>query len=239
MLSGSSSTFSTQMPRGALAVVLADDELLRDVDETTREVAGVGGAERGVGETLAGTVGGDEVLEDREALTEVRLDRPRDDLTTRVGHQATHTGDLLHLHDVASGARAHHHVDGVELLRRISACIASRTWSVASVQISISFWRRSSSVMMPRSYCSRPCRPRPRSCSRSAGLARRRPHVGDRDREPGTGRVLEAEVLQLVEALGHDRTSGSAPRASLAISVRSRFLHRRGRGTGSRAGTPR
>ena len=27
------------------------------------------------------------------------------------------------------------------------------TWLVASVQISISFWRRSSSVMMPRSYC--------------------------------------------------------------------------------------
>ena len=53
------------------AVVLADDELLRDVDETTGQVAGVGGAQGGVGETLAGTVGGDEVLEDREALTEV------------------------------------------------------------------------------------------------------------------------------------------------------------------------
>ena len=71
MLSGSSSTFSTQIPRGALAVVLAHDDLLRDVDETTREVPGVGGTQRGVGETLAGTVGGDEVLEDRQALAEV------------------------------------------------------------------------------------------------------------------------------------------------------------------------
>ena len=34
-----------------------------------------------------------------------------------------------------------------------SSCIASRTRSVASVQISISFWRRSSSVMTPRSNC--------------------------------------------------------------------------------------
>ena len=102
------------MPRVDLAVLLADDELLRDVDETTGQVAGVGGAERGVGETLAGTVRRDEVLEHRQALTEVRLDRPRDDLTTRVGHQATHTGDLTHLHDVSSGTRADHHVDRVE-----------------------------------------------------------------------------------------------------------------------------
>ena len=115
-LSGSSVDVLDPDAARALAVVLADDHLLRDVDETTREVAGVGGTERGVGETLAGTVGGDEVLEDRETLAEVRLDRPRDDLTAGVGDQTTHTGDLLHLHDVASGTRAHHHVDGVELL---------------------------------------------------------------------------------------------------------------------------
>ena len=42
-----------------------------------------------------------------------------------------------------------------------SSCIASRTRSVASVQISISFWRRSSSVMTPRSNC----------CSTLLGLA--------------------------------------------------------------------
>ena len=117
MTSGSSLTFSTQIPRGALAVVLADDELLRHVDESPRQVAGVGGTQRGVGETLAGTVRGDEVLEDREAFTEVRLDRPRDDLSSWVGDEATHTGDLLHLQQVAAGTRAHHHVDRVELLR--------------------------------------------------------------------------------------------------------------------------
>ena len=32
------------------------------------------------------------------------------------------------------------------------SCMARVTWLVASVQISISCWRRSSSVMMPRSY---------------------------------------------------------------------------------------
>ena len=54
-----------------LAVFLADDQLLRDVDESTGQVAGVGGTERGVGETLAGTVRRDEVLEHRQAFTEV------------------------------------------------------------------------------------------------------------------------------------------------------------------------
>ena len=98
-----------------VALDLADDQLLRDVDESTGQVAGVGGTERGVGETLACTVRRDEVLEHREALTEVALDRARDDLTARVGDETTHTGDLTHLHDVSSGARADHHVDRVEL----------------------------------------------------------------------------------------------------------------------------
>src|SRR5207253_10093896 len=46
-----------------LAVLVADDHVLGDVDETARQVARVGGPKRGVGETLAGAVGGDEVLE--------------------------------------------------------------------------------------------------------------------------------------------------------------------------------
>ena len=100
-----------------LAVELAHDELLRDVDESTGQVAGVGGTQRGVGETLARTVRRDEVLEHREAFTEVALDRARDDLTTRVGHQTAHTGDLTHLHDVSTGTRADHHVDRVERRR--------------------------------------------------------------------------------------------------------------------------
>ena len=69
--SGPGSTPSTQMPRVDLALLFADDQLLRDVDESTGQVAGVGGPERGVGETLAGTVRRDEVLEHRQALTEV------------------------------------------------------------------------------------------------------------------------------------------------------------------------
>jgi len=62
----------------------ATDGVLRDVDETTREVTGVRRLERGVGQTLAGAVGRDEVLENREALAEVRGDRGLDDLAGRL-----------------------------------------------------------------------------------------------------------------------------------------------------------
>ena len=100
------------------AVVLTDDDVLRHVDETTRQVAGVGRPQRGVGQTLAGTVRRDEVLEHRQTLAEVRLDRPRDDLALRVGHQTTHTGDLTDLRHVSTRTGVDDHVDRVGLLER-------------------------------------------------------------------------------------------------------------------------
>ncbi len=98
------------------AVVLADDELLGHVDQATGEVPGVGGAQGGVDEALAGARRGDEVLEHREAFTEVALDGSRDHVASGVGHQAAHAGDLADLHHVPSGTGADHHVDRVELL---------------------------------------------------------------------------------------------------------------------------
>ena len=68
-------------PADRVARDLAHDQLLGDVDESTGQVAGVGGTERGVGQTLACAVRRDEVLEHRQAFTEVALDRAGDDLT--------------------------------------------------------------------------------------------------------------------------------------------------------------
>ncbi len=102
--------------RGA-AVLLADDQLLGDVDETAGQVARVGGTQRRVDQALAGAGRGDEVLERLETLAEVRLDRARDHVATRVGDEAAHAGDLAHLGHVAAGTRADHHVDRVEALR--------------------------------------------------------------------------------------------------------------------------
>ncbi len=62
------------------AIDLVDDHVLRDVDETTRQVARVGGLERRVGEALARAVRRDEVVQHRQPFTEVRRDGRLDDL---------------------------------------------------------------------------------------------------------------------------------------------------------------
>ena len=45
------------------AVFLADDDVVGNIDKTTCQITGVGCLQGGVGKTLAGTVGRDEVLE--------------------------------------------------------------------------------------------------------------------------------------------------------------------------------
>ena len=57
------------------AIDCVDDAVLRDVDETARQVAGVRGLQRRVREALAGAVGGVEVLENGQAFLEVGDDR--------------------------------------------------------------------------------------------------------------------------------------------------------------------
>ena len=98
------------------AVLAADDHVLGDVDQPAGQVARVRGAQRGVGEALAGAVGRDEVLEHGQALHEVGLDRTLDDLALRVGHQPAHPGQLADLRERAAGTGVGHHEDGVHLV---------------------------------------------------------------------------------------------------------------------------
>src|SRR5438477_1613078 len=109
-----------------LAVLLADDHVLRDVDETPRQVARVGGAERRVGEALTGTVRRDEVLEHRQALHEVRLDRALDDLALRIRHQSAHAGELTELRERSAGARVGHHEERVQLVEVLEHRLGDR-----------------------------------------------------------------------------------------------------------------
>ena len=99
---------------GGAAVLFAHDDVLGDVHQTTGQVARVRGLQRGVRQALTGTVGRDEVLQHGQALTVGGLDGPRDDLTLRVGHQATDAGDLPDLQPVTTRTGGHHAVDGVQ-----------------------------------------------------------------------------------------------------------------------------
>src|SRR3546814_4221612 len=109
----SSDVCSSDLLEAALgsAVVLDDDGVLGDVDQTARQVAGVGGLQRGIGQALAGAVGGVEVLQHGEAFLEVRDDRRLDDLARRLGHQAAHAG------------RSEEHTSELQSLMRISYAV--------------------------------------------------------------------------------------------------------------------
>ena len=111
---------------GRSAVQVADDHVLGDVDETSGQVPGVRGSESRVREPLAGTVRRDEVLEHRQALHEVGLDRALDDLTLRIGHQTPHACELTDLVERAAGPGVGHHEDGVRLVEVVLHGIRDR-----------------------------------------------------------------------------------------------------------------
>src|SRR6185312_10033796 len=74
------------------AIFSSDDAVVRHVDETAGEITRVRRLERGVGQTLAGAVGGVEVLQHGEPFLEVGKDRRFDDRTVGTRHEAAHTG---------------------------------------------------------------------------------------------------------------------------------------------------
>ena len=141
------------------AILLDDDAILRHVDQTAGQVARVRRLERRVREALAGAVGRVEIFKDGQAFLEVRDDRRLDDLARRLGHQAAHAGELLHLRLRTAGAGMGHHVDRVDrrlpavLVLRLapgsSSIIAFATWSPQRLQASITLLYFSCWVIRP------------------------------------------------------------------------------------------
>ena len=82
-------------------VKLVDHRGLSHVVQLPGHVTRVCGLERCIGQSLASTVGGGEVLQHIEAFTEVGSDGGFDDFTRRLGHQSPHASELLHLGTVA------------------------------------------------------------------------------------------------------------------------------------------
>ena len=183
-----------------LAVLLTDDHVLRDVDETPRQVARVGGAERRVGEPLAGAVGRDEVLEHRQAFHEVRLDRTLDDLALRIRHQAAHAGELAQLSERAAGAGVGHHVDRVQLVQVLDHRVRDLVGGLGPDRRDLLVpLRLGDEALVVRVLDAR-------DPLLVAGedllLVRRDDDVVLRDRHAGERAVAEAEVLDRVEDVG-------------------------------------
>ena len=62
------------------AVFLGDDDVVGDVHQAAGQVTGIRRLQGGIGQTLTGTVRGDEVFEHRHAFLQVGHDRVLDDL---------------------------------------------------------------------------------------------------------------------------------------------------------------
>jgi len=96
------------------AVVVVGHHVLRDVHEAPGEITCIRRLERRIGQTFAGAVRRDEELDYGKAFLEVRADRKLDDVSTRLGHQSAHTGQLPDLVLGTARAGVRHHVDVVE-----------------------------------------------------------------------------------------------------------------------------
>ena len=95
------------------AIPVGDDNVLCDVNKSSREVSRFRGSERRVGKTLSCAVRGQEVLEHVQTLAEVGRYRIVNDASRRIGHQSANTGHLAHLAFAAARAGIHHHANRI------------------------------------------------------------------------------------------------------------------------------
>ena len=186
------------------AVHLTDDQILRYVYQTSGQITRVGGSQRGIGKSLTGASGRNEVFQNVKAFTVVSPDWHFDG--------RTHSGELtdLVLRTTRSGVR--HHVDVVVLIEVVvqrgtnifgslvpdadELCLSLGIGNKAAVELLVQLCNLSVSVCEDLS------------------LLRRNIRVADSNGDTGSGGVLIAHCLDLIEYL-----SGSSGSVILQAAV--------------------
>ena len=100
---------------GGAAVDLAHDDILRDIDHAAGQVTGVSGTQSGIGQTLTGATGRNEIFQNIQTFTVVGTNGHLDGVTGGVCQQAAHTGQLLDLVHRTTSTGVCHHEDLVVL----------------------------------------------------------------------------------------------------------------------------
>ena len=109
-------------PTLCMAVFFGNNHILRHIHQPTGQVPGIGRLQSGIGKTLTGTVGRDEVLQHRQTFLEVRENRVFDDFAPagpgllRLGHKSTHTAKLTNLLLGTTRSGIQHHEHRIEAL---------------------------------------------------------------------------------------------------------------------------
>ncbi|OPZ61252.1 MAG: hypothetical protein BWY88_00317 [Synergistetes bacterium ADurb.Bin520] len=97
------------------AVLFGDNKVLGHVHQAAREVSGLGRTKGRVRQSLASSVGRDEVLQHVQPLAEVGHDGVVDDAPRGVRHESPDARHLGHLALGTPGPRIHHHAEVVVL----------------------------------------------------------------------------------------------------------------------------
>ena len=104
------------------AILFINNNIMRNIYQTTSQISGIGSLQCGIGQTFTGTVGRDKILQYGKSFFKVRQNRVFDDLATfgtcflRLSHQTTHTGKLTNLLFRTTGTGIKHHVHRIETL---------------------------------------------------------------------------------------------------------------------------
>ena len=179
-------------------ILFTNDDVLRDVNQTTSQVARLCGTKCRISKTLTSTVRCDEVLENGQAFAVVRLNRTLNELLLRVGHQTTHTRDLLDLRPVTTRARVDHAVHSVAIVEVTAHVVCNLLGAfepkVNEVLVAVFFEDEAGVKVFLNLGCASLV------FSKNFFLAWRRLDVGERDRDTRPRRPVEAGRLQGIEA---------------------------------------
>ncbi|EKD29813.1 MAG: hypothetical protein ACD_78C00261G0001, partial [uncultured bacterium (gcode 4)] len=91
----------------------SDENILRGIDETSRQVPRLSGLERRISLTFSSSMCRDKVLERGESFLEVGFDRELDRFPGRGGDESFHSAELCQISPVTSGSRIDHVVDRI------------------------------------------------------------------------------------------------------------------------------
>ena len=178
------------------AVFLADDHILRHIDQPPRQIAAVRRAQRRIGQTLARPVRRDEILQHREPVAEGRANRQLDDPPRGVRHQPAHARHLPHLRDVALRPARHHQVHravSLQLIRHQILHLLRRIGPHVDRRLVALLVRHQTAAVVVADHLHPLLR-----VPQQAHLLRRRAQLVDRKRRPRARRVLKPDRLDPV-----------------------------------------
>ena len=95
------------------AVIFTNNNILRNIDQTPRQITGVCRSQRRIRLTFTSTSGRNKVFQHIQSLTEVSTNRNVDRTTRCIRHQSTHTAKLTDLVNTSAGTGSCHHLNRI------------------------------------------------------------------------------------------------------------------------------